>query len=141
MAVEGANGGAQASIIGTLPALREVLPTNDFLKMGVGEEWVKVGYVGEHAGSPVVKIDNLLNPVTVNTNTTAGTPSFMFYNNVLFILPFVGHKPVKTVFEGDLFNITRTAIETDDKTERASLTYRAGVDYVYDTVMALITKS
>ena len=141
MAVEGANSGAQASIIGTLPALREVLPSNDFLKMGVGEEWVKVGYVGEHAGAPVVKIDNILNPVTVNSNTTSGTPSFMFYNNVLFILPFVGHKPVKTVFEGDLFNITRTAIETDDKTERASLTYRAGVDYVYDTVMALITKA
>lgn len=141
MAVEGANGGTQASIIGTLPALREVLPSNDFLKMGIGEEWVKVGYVGEHAGTPVVKIDNLLNPITVNSNTTSGTPSFLFYNNVLFVLPFVGHKPVKTVFEGDLFNITRTAIETDDKTERASLTYRAGVDYVYDTIMALISKS
>lgn len=141
MAVEGANGGARASIIGTLPALREVLPTNDFLKMGIGEEWVKVGFVGEHAGTPLVKIDNLLNPVTVNTNTNSGTPSFLFYNNVLFVLPFIGHKPVKTVFEGDLFTIERNAIQTDDKTERASLTYRAGVDFVYDEIMAIISKS
>lgn len=139
MAVEGANGGAQATILGTLPALREALPANDFLKVGVGAEWVKMGYVGEHAGTPLVKIANLVNPVTVNTNTTAGKPAFMFYNNVLFVMPFVGANPIKVVFEGDLFNITRTAVETDDKTERASLTYKAGVDFVYSSVMALIT--
>ena len=140
MAVSGANNGAQASILGTLPALREVIPTNDFLKAGIGEEWVKIGYVGEHAGSPLVKMDNLLNPMTINSNTSTGAPSFLFYNTILFVLPFIGHKPVKTVFEGDLFTIAKSSTETDDKTERASLTYKAGVEYVYDTVMALVSK-
>lgn len=141
MAVQAANGGAQPSIIGTLPALREVLPDNDFLKIGVSEEWVKMGYVGEHAGAPLVKITNLLNPVTMNSNTSAGAPAFLFKNNVLFVLPFVGSKPIKTVFEGDLFNVTKTAIDTSDKTEKASLTYRAGVDYVYDTVIGVVTNA
>ena len=141
MAVQSANGGTQPSIIGTLPALREVLPNNDFLKVGVGEEWVKMGYVGEHAGAPLVKINNIINPVTVNTNQNAGAPAFLFHNNVVFVLPFVGSKPVKTVFEGDLFNITKTAVETDDKKERASLTYRAGVDFVYDTIIGLVTQA
>jgi hypothetical protein len=140
MAVEGANGGVGASIIGTLPAVREVVPSNDFFKLGIGEEWVKVGYIGNHAGSPVVKIGNLINPTTINSNTSAGTPSFLFRNDVLFVMPFVNAKPVKTVFEGDLFQVSLSSIETSDKTERASLTYKAGVDYVYDTIIALITK-
>lgn len=139
MAVSGANGGVECSIIGTLPALRQVVPTNDFFKLGIGEEWVKMGYVGLHAGTPLVKITNLLNPTTINSNQTAGTPSFMFRNNVLFVMPFVGRKPVKTVFEGDLFNITLSAVQTADKTEAASLTYNVGVDFVYDQIMGLVS--
>lgn len=141
MAVQSANGGTQPSIIGTLPALREVLPDNDFLKVGVSEEWVKMGYVGQHAGTPLVKVDNIINPVTINTNQNAGAPAFLFRNNVVFILPFIGRKPVKTVFEGELFTISRNAIETDDKTERASLTYKAGVDFIYDTIIGIVTQA
>ena len=141
MAVSGANSGATSSIIGCLPALRDVVPENDFFKMAVGDEWIKQGYVGIHANSPLVMLDNLVNPATINTNATASTPSFLFRNDVLFVMPFVGRKPIKTVFEGDMFNITKSAVETADKTERASLTYRVGIEYVYDQIMGLITRA
>lgn len=141
MAVSGANGGINASIVGTLPALRKVVPTNDFLKLGISEEWVKMGYVGAHAGTPVVKIDNLINPATINSNTTQGTPSFLFKNDVLFVMPFIDRKPVKVVFEGDLFNVTRTAIQTGDKTESASLTYRVGIKYAYDQIIGVVSEN
>lgn len=140
MAVTGANGGARASIIGTLPALRNVLPTNDFLKMGVGEEWVKMGYIGTHAGSPLVLLDNLINPATINSNATAGTPSFMFDTDELFILPFINRRPIKTVFEGQMFSINKSSVETADKTERAKLEYKVGIDYVFDQLFGYITK-
>lgn len=141
MAVSGANNGQRATILGTLPAVRKVLPTNDFLKFGISEEWVKMGYVGTHAGTPVVKIDNLINPTTINSNTTAGTPSFLFKNDVLFVLPFVDRKPVKIVFEGDLFNAYKNAIQTGDKTESASLTYRIGIKYVYDQIIGVVSEN
>jgi hypothetical protein len=141
MAVGGANGGARASIIGTLPALRQVIPDNDFLKMGVGEEWIKIGYVGMHAGTPLVKLENLINPATINSNTSAGAPSFLFRNDVLFVMPFVGRRPVKTIFEGEMFSLNKSSIDTDDKTERASLTYKVGVDYIYDEIMGLVTEA
>lgn len=137
MAVSGANGGVGASIVGTLPALRDVLPSSDFLKVGISEEYVKMGYVGTWAGTPVVKVENLINPATINSNT--GAADFLFKNDVLFVMPFVGRKPIKIVFEGDMFTIDRTAVETGDKTERASLTYRVGIDYTYDQIFGIIS--
>lgn len=141
MATSGANGGAKSSIIGTLPALREILPTNDFLKQGIGEEWVKVGYIGTHAGSPVVLLDNLINPTTINSNSSAGTPSFMFATDELFVLPFINRRPVKTVFEGDVFTVNESSIQTADKTERATINYKVGIGFVLDQLFGYITKS
>lgn len=140
MAVSAANNNVPVSIIGTLPMLRLVVPTNDFFKMSLGEEWVKMGYIGVHANSPLVKMDNLLNPTTVNSNNVAATPSFLMSNTQLFVLPFVGRKPIKTVFEGDMFAINLTEIQTADKKERASLTYKAGTDYVYDEIIGIVNK-
>lgn len=141
MATSGANGGARASIIGTLPALREILPTNDFLKQGLGEEWVKVGYIGTHAGSPVVLLDNLINPTTINSNSSAGTPSFMFATDELFVLPFINRRPIKTVFEGDVFTVNESSIQTADKTERATINYKVGIGFVLDQLFGYITKT
>lgn len=141
MAVSGANNGIKSTIIGTLPALRNILPNNDFLKAAVGRDWIEQGYVGEHANSPLFEMTNLINPVTINTNVTAGAPDFLFRNDIIFVMPFVGVRPVKTVFEGDMFNITLSAIQTADKTERASLTYRVGVEFVYSQIVGVITAS
>lgn len=141
MAVSSANNGVPVSIIGTLPMLRLVAPTNDFFKMSVGEEWIKMGYIGVHAGTPLVRMENLLNPTTINSNSNAATPDFLMSNEILFVLPFIGRKPVKTVFEGDMFSINLSEIQTSDKKERASLTYKAGIDYVYDEIIGVITKT
>lgn len=138
MAVQGANNGALPSLVGTLPALRSVVPDNDFFKMGVGEEWIKNGYVGVHADMPLVKMTNLINPVTMNSATTA---SFLFNNDRLFVLPFVGKRPIKTVFEGDMYTVNLSSIETADKTEKAVMKYRAKVDYIPECLIGMLTRA
>lgn len=139
-AVEGANGGARASLVGCLKPLREIVPNNDFFKMAMGEEWFKAGYIGVRAGNPVVKIDNLINPETMNSNTSAGQPDFLLSNDKIFVMPMVGKKPIKTVFEGSMYDVNLSSIETSDKAERATMTYKAGIQYIPEMHMGLITR-
>lgn len=54
--VGAANGGAKAVAIGTELGLGTILPTNDYLKMGLGETYAKVGYLPVFKNVPLIAL-------------------------------------------------------------------------------------
>lgn len=135
-AVQSANNNIPVSLFGTKVALGSVLPENDFLKMGVSDEWVSKGYIGSWAGYALVEAMQLMNPNTINEATTR---DFLVDNTKLWVLPLNNRRPVKIVFEGTMFTAQKSAIDTVDKVEKASLNYRVGVEAVYDQIYGEIT--
>lgn len=130
-AVQSANNNVPVSLFGTKVALGSVVPESDFMKFGISEEWTVRGYIGAWAGYPLVEAMNLINPLTINEATNR---DFLIDNSKIWILPMTGRKPVKIVFEGSMFNIHKSVVDTGDMTERASLHYRVGVEAIYDQI-------
>lgn len=52
--VTAANGGAKAVAIGTELALQDILPTDQYLKMGLGETYNSVGYLPVFLNTPLI---------------------------------------------------------------------------------------
>jgi len=130
-AVQSANNNVPVSLFGTKVALGNVVPENDFMKFGISEEWTLKGYIGSWCGYSLVEAMQLLNPTTINEATTR---DFLVDNDKIWILPLNGRRPIKIVFEGTMFTAQKSAMDTVDMVEKASLHYRVGVEAVYDQI-------
>lgn len=132
--VESANAGAQCYVYGTKSALGNVLPSNDYLKVLLGEEFSKVGYIGTYKQVPLMEMDQFMVPGTVNTTATLGLS-----NKYLWFMPMGGYKPVKLVFEGDAWTTQDDATKTADKTQNLTLRRKMGVKVIVGSRYGNIT--
>lgn len=123
--VEAANAGSRAYCFGTKTALGKVIPSNDYLKMQLGEEWTKTGYLGAYKGFGLMEIEQNLVPGTINTTGTFGVD-----DTYLWFIPLGANKPVKLVFEGSAFITQDDSTKTADKTQRLIIQRRYGVKLV-----------
>lgn len=110
--VQYANNGAKTTVIGTKVALGTVLPSNDYLKVQLGDEWAKVGYLGSYKGYEFMELQQTIVPSTVNTTATFGMD-----DDYLFFFPVGGYRPIKIVFEGDAYTFQKDSTQTADKTQ------------------------
>lgn len=110
--VQAANGGAKAVAVGTELALGTILPTNDYLKMGLGEEWAKVGYLPMFKNVPLVGISQKIDWDSVDYD-------FALSDDYIYILSPQSQKLVQVVLEGDTLAIT------DDETGNGNLIIRS----------------
>lgn len=134
--VKAANANSAVYCYGTAGALGKVLPSNDYLKMQLGEEWFKNGYVGMHKGVPMMEIDQVITPGTVNTTATLGID-----DNYLWFFALGGYKPVKLVFEGSALAIADEATKTADKTQMLSIQQRFGAKLIVGSRYGQMTVS
>ncbi|OPH47617.1 hypothetical protein BC351_10530 [Paenibacillus ferrarius] len=90
--VEAANHGASAVAFGTKIALSKVVPDNQYLTFGLGQEYNTAGYLGNFQGTGLFKFDQRVTP---NTDTLAISDQY------LLIVATAVEKLVKIAFEGE----------------------------------------
>lgn len=109
----GAANTSDCTVYGTKLALSKVLPTNDYLKMGLGQEYVDQGYIAAPFGVPVVRLNQAVNPNSAY--------DFSIPNNYLLFLSSA-EKVVKAALEGET-QIRQTAqFETADDVSAYTIT-------------------
>lgn len=96
--VAAANGGAKAIAYGTTVALGSVLPTSDYLKMGLGESYVNIGYLPVFLNTPLMAINQKI-------NWTSADYDFAISDNEIFFISPGSQKLVKICFEGETLSV------------------------------------
>lgn len=122
--VKAANAGLPVFAMGTLQALQSIVPTNDFFKMELGEEYATMGFVSRYKQVPMMEIPQILTPGTVNTTLTFGIDDTRLY----FFSS--GDKPVKICLEGQAIT------SQTDMTESADGQMVITVKQKYDAALA-----
>lgn len=88
--ISGLNNGAPVVVMGTQIALSSVLPSNDYFKMDLGEEYNRYGYISNFQGTNLMEI-----PQRITPNTT----DFAINNDELYFFSLGLDKPVKVAIE------------------------------------------
>lgn len=122
--VSAANGGMGVIVIGTPVALSNLTLQGNY-QVEVGEEMTKVGYLSQYLNVPVIAIENVLVPGTTNTTAKLALP-----NDVMYMIPAAGDKPVKIVFEGNEIAVSFDPEHTSDKRYGISIEMRIGVSTI-----------
>ena len=104
-----ANGNMPVYALGTIVALGSVLPSNDYLKMELGQEYTDIGYLGKYKGTNLLRVPQVLVPNTVNT-----TLQFGIDDTRIYFISLDADKPVKIVFEGSVLTNQEDSTETAD---------------------------
>lgn len=104
-----ANGNLPVYALGTLTALGGVIPSNDYLKMELGQEFADTGYLGKYKGTPMLRVPQALVPNTVNT-----TLDFAIDDTRIYFICMDADKPVKLVFEGTALVTQEDSTQTAD---------------------------
>lgn len=97
--VQAANGGARCVVFGTKLGLSKILPSNDYLKMQLGDIYNKVGYLTTFMGVDLFEIPQKI-------DDTTGDYSFALEDDKLYFISTGVQKLVKIGFEGDTTPIT-----------------------------------
>lgn len=122
--VSAANGGMGVIVIGTPVALSNLTLQGNY-QVEVGEEMTKVGYLSQYLNVPVIAVENVLVPGTTNTTAKLALP-----NDVMYMIPAAGDKPVKIVFEGNEIAVSFDPEHTSDKRYGISIEMRIGVSTI-----------
>lgn len=123
--VSAANGGAAVYTLGTSVALASLLPSTVGLQYGLGVEMTKNGFLDKYLGSPVIAIDQAINPLTINTSA-----SLMIPDDKIFLVAANAYKPLKVVMEGNEITLTDLPEYTSDRTYTFSVKVRLGISCI-----------
>lgn len=134
--VKAANGGKMVQVWGSLVALGKVLPdaANQGLYYGLGERLAKVGYLADYVGLPLIEMEQVLKPGTVNTTADTLVP-----DDVLYFVPVDSYNPIKIAFEGDSVTVEKEATKSSDKYLGIAITMRFGVAAVIGSIFGAYT--
>lgn len=122
--VEAANGGMPVLCIGTAAALSNLSLSGNF-QVQIGEEMNKVGYLDQYLGTPLIGIHNVLVPGTTN-----GAATLVLPNDIMYLVPAAGQKPVKILFEGNQTTVSAEPKECSDKRYGIVVEMRVGIQAI-----------
>lgn len=138
--LQAANAGAKVRAYGTLSALQAIIPEGAAgssianMQFELGEEWSKVGYIGEYKGVDLVRIPQIILPNTVNSDALFGLP-----NDMVLLMADGGYKPAKLVFEGEAITIDIDPLWSPDKEIGINVTMNMGLGFVAASKFGAIT--
>lgn len=124
--VGAANGGAKAVAIGTELGLGTIMPTNDYLKMGLGETYSKIGYLPVFKNVPLIALAQKI-------DWSSADYDFALDDSYIYMISPQTQKLVQVVFEGGTLSIADGQFANSNLTQKVSLHTRYAV--------ALITNS
>jgi len=120
--VQALNNGAKVYCMGTKSGLASVIPSSDYFKFELGEEYNKLGYLGNFQGVELLEI-----PQRITPNTT----EFAISDTTLYFFSMGVDKPVKIAFEGE------TLVEqVTDRGANADMTYNYTLSKRWDAKVA-----
>ena len=96
--VTGANGGAKCLVYGTNVALGEILPTSDYLRLGLGETYANIGYLPVFFNTPLMVINQKI-------DWSSEDYDFNISDDEIFFISPGSQKLVKICFEGDTLTV------------------------------------
>lgn len=132
--VSAANNGARVYALGTLTALNQAIPATVGLQYGLGNEVAKEGFLDKYLGVPLVVIDQVMVPGTVNTTAQLAIPA-----DTIYLIAADQYKPVKVVFEGNSVVVEEIPEYSTDKTYGVSLQMKIGVAAIVGSKFGVIT--
>lgn len=112
--VGAANGGAKAVAIGTELGLGTILPTNDYLKMGLGETYAKVGYLPVFKNVPLIALAQKI-------DWSSADYDFALDDSYIYMISPQTQKLVQVVFEGGTLSIADGQFANSNLTQKVSL--------------------
>lgn len=118
--VGAANGGAKAVAIGTELGLGTILPTNDYLKMGLGETYAKVGYLPVFKNVPLIALAQKI-------DWNSADYDFALDDSYIYMISPQTQKLVQVVFEGGTLSIADGQFANSNLTQKVSLHTRYAV--------------
>lgn len=119
--VQAANGGMKVIAVGTPIALSNCAITGNY-QVAIGDEMTKVGYISTYLQTPLMAIDNVMVPGTVNS-----TGQLLLPDDRIYMIPVAGDKPVKIVFEGNQTTVTDNPEDCSDLRYGVHVKIRVGV--------------
>lgn len=111
--VTAANGGAKAVALGTELGLSNILPENDYLKMGLGPDYVKVGYLPVFLGTP-------LSVLSQTIDWSSADYDFAISDDYIYFVSPGAQKLVQIVFDDNGLIITDDEFANGDLTQKSS---------------------
>ena len=135
--VAAANGGMSIVAIGTRVALSNISLGGNF-QVQIGEEIQKVGYLDQYQSVPLIALENVLIPGTVNSSA-----QLALSDKIIYFVPVANgsgasSRPVKIFMEGNQVSITEDTTQTEDRQYRFFVDLRyevsAIVGYKYGTI-------
>ena len=123
--VKAANRGAQTICLGSKVALGNILPDNNNLKLGLGQEYIKMGYLASAFGVDFLELDQRITP---------NTDDFAINNTDLYVISLGMDKPVKVGFEGE------TVIKANNFGDNADLSMEHTILKAYEAKVATSAK-
>lgn len=118
--VQAANGGARCVVFGTKLALSKILPSNEYLKMQLGDIYNRMGYLTTFMGVDLFEIPQKI-------DDTAGDYSFALEDDKLYFISTGVQKLVKIGFEGETITITDGQYANANLTQATTLQKRWAV--------------
>lgn len=112
--VGAANGGAKTVALGTELGLGTVMPTNDYLKMGLGETYSKIGYLPVFKNVPLVAIAQKI-------DWSSEDYDFALDDSYIYMISPQTQKLVQVVFEGGSLAIADGQFANANLTQKVSL--------------------
>jgi hypothetical protein len=109
-----ANGGAKAVALGTEIALSDILPTNDYLKMGLGQDYVKIGYLPVFLNTPLTVLSQAI-------DWSSADYDFAISNNYIYFVSPGSQKLIQIVIEDSGLYITEDQFANGNLTQKATL--------------------
>lgn len=112
--VSAANGGAKTVALGTELGLGTILPTNDYLKMGLGDTYAKVGYLPVFKNVPLVAIAQKI-------DWSSADYDFALDDSLIYMISPQTQKLVQVVFEGGSLAVADGMFANSNLTQKVSL--------------------
>lgn len=112
--VSSANGGRKAIAVGTEIGLGEILPTNDYLKLGLGETYNTVGYLPIFLNTPLVAIANKI-------DWSSADYDFAINDKFIYFVSPGLQKLVQIVFEDEGLVIADSVFANNNLTQNVSM--------------------
>ena len=131
--VQAANGGMKVIALGTKAALHNCQIAGN-LQIELGKELTEVGYLSQFLDVPLIAVDNVIAAGTVNSTGTLLIP-----DNIIYMCPMAGDRPVKIVFEGNQSSVDDNPEDTSDVRWGITVSQRIGVSAVCGAKYGAIT--
>ena len=112
--VSAANGGAKAVAVGTAIGLSNILPTDDYLKMGLGETYNNIGYLPVYLNTPLIALQQRI-------DWSSADYDFAIDNNYIYFVSPGLQKLIQIVFEDEGLAITDDTFAHGNLIQNASM--------------------